>query len=119
MVGTYNEFDAALELCTDAHRRIVLAELIDHQESLSIDRLVDAIVEHNHHVDPASVSGETTNRIEISLVHAHLPKLADAGFVEYDTDDWQVMPTERFDRTAPAIASILQIDPEFESSFSL
>lgn len=63
-------------------RRLVLSYLVTHSEvALSIDDLVDVVVGcETPHVGPQS----QRSRIEIDLYHVHLPKLADAGVIDYD-----------------------------------
>lgn len=115
MVGTKLPFDAALELCTDTHRRIVLAELADREAPISIDALTESIVTHNHHAALASVSDETATRIRTSLHHSHLPKLAEAGLVEYGPERGVVVPIADLSRGQPHLATILDADPALET----
>lgn len=119
MVGAQIAFDTALELCSDKHRRIVLAELAGRQEPTTIEALTDSIIEHNHHEAPASVPADTVTRIQTSLVHSHLPKLATAGLVEYDTESGVVEPTADLYRGDRHLAAILDADPALEPQIEL
>lgn len=115
MVGTQLPFDAALELCADTHRRIVLAELVGREAPITIDALTESIVTHNHHAALASVSDETVTGIRTSLLHSHLPKLAEAGLVEYGPQRGVVVPTADLSRGEPHLAAILDADPALET----
>lgn len=66
-------------------RRLVLSYLVTHSdEVLSVEDLVDVVAGcETPQVGPHS----QRTRIEIDLYHAQLPKLADAGVVEYDPVD--------------------------------
>lgn len=63
-------------------RRLVLSYLVTHSdEVLSVEDLVDVVAGcETPQVGPHS----QRTRIEIDLYHAHLPKLADAGIIDYD-----------------------------------
>lgn len=70
------------QLLASERRRLLLSQLMTHSDDpASVDDLVEGIIEHEY-PDP----GPETHRIriEIDLHHVHLPKLADAGIVDYD-----------------------------------
>ena len=115
MSGSSTEFNAVLDLCQHEHRRIVLAALADRR-SVPTDDLTAAIVEREYRAPPVEVGDETVARIESSLYHVHLPKLAAAGFIEYAPDRQRVEPTERFGRGAPHLSAILGADPALGTS---
>ena len=111
MVGTTLELDAVLDVCRHEHRRIVLAELTDRQQSVTTTDLAAAIDERDGYVPLTEVAGETGTRTERSLHHVHLPKLASAGLVDYDADRKVVEPTDRSVQDHPHLRTILQMDP--------
>ncbi len=54
----------------------------------------------------AAVGGsDSTDRRRIRLHHVHLPKLADAGAIEYDPVARIARPTERLDEFAALLAA--------------
>lgn len=75
---------AAYELLANRRRRHVLSYLRDHpHEEIPIDDLTSQVIARElmageGPVDPESVSA--------TLHHVHLPKLDDAGIVDYDED---------------------------------
>lgn len=78
------ETQTALDLLGHEHRRAIVATL--HNTSpLSWSELVDQVAAR---VDDEPgvhfVDEETRRRLRIGLYHTHLPKLAEAGAVEYD-----------------------------------
>lgn len=113
------DFDAVLDLCSKKHRRIVLAVLAEQQRSLTVDDLTKAIVKHNHHTPLTKVSSETITQIKISLYHCHIPKLADAGLIEFDADRELVEPNEACEQIEPDLASIVDADPELSRPVGL
>jgi len=115
MVGS-PELDTVLDVCEHKHRRIVLAALADEQESVSITDLTDAIVEHNHHTSPSEAADETITRIRAGLHHVHLPRLAEAGFLEYNPERQVVEPTSQVEREGSHLSAILAIDSELPAN---
>jgi len=71
--STLEDYFCAL---SDERRRIVV-DVLDRRRSTSLDELVDEIVAR-------SAGTGTAARAEMSLVHVHLPRLADAGAVTFD-----------------------------------
>lgn len=77
---TGEALDALFEALADERRRYVLAYLDAGEEDVAtVPDLVD------HVADEASV--DDRERVSVALHHAHLPKLADAGLVEFDARD--------------------------------
>jgi len=77
------ESDAVFECLAERRRRAIVAAL-RHRGAASLRELADSITGPNG----------GTERVELELHHRHLPKLADAGLVEYDPDDRTIVPTE-------------------------
>ncbi|RQG91567.1 hypothetical protein EA462_06325 [Natrarchaeobius halalkaliphilus] len=74
--------EVALELVTDQCRQQILHHLIENEDgAVDIDELVDRI-------NSANVRTERPHRspshLKMTLYHAHLPKLAEAGVIDYD-----------------------------------
>jgi len=115
MVGT-PELDTILDVCEHKHRRIVLATLANQQQSVSINDLANAIIEHNHHTSPTETADETVTQIQTALHHTHLPKLAEAGFIKYDAERRVVEPTVQFEQEESHLSAILAIDSELPTT---
>ena len=116
MSASSSKFDTVLDLCREKQRRIVLAVLAEQQRSLTTDDLVKMIVTHNHRTPLTEVSGETVARIKTALYHIHIPRLEEAGFIEYDSERQLVDPTAEFDRGEPHLSAILNADPDLATS---
>lgn len=80
-----------LAVLSHPHRREILARLNDRnprdEDEFELERLVDD-----------ELDDET-----ISLVHNHLPKLADAGFIDWDQERHVVTRGPRFHEIAPLL----------------
>lgn len=84
--STQPDLDVVLTLLSDRRRRIVLNGLRGAAEEwVTVDDLADRIAAWEAELaDPATVSERS---IEIDLVHGHLPKLDEAGVIDYDGDE--------------------------------
>jgi hypothetical protein len=77
-------FDQTLDLVSDPRRRTLLYQLKDvGSGTVGFDDLVDAVVDRETSI-PARDPPESREAVRVSLAHAHLPRLADLGIVEYD-----------------------------------
>lgn len=86
------DLNELFEVLSDQYRRRTLTELRDRSgESVECD--------------PAALGGASdgSERVGLELHHTHLPKLADAGVIEWDDGDGTVSPGPRFDDVAPVI----------------
>lgn len=66
--------DRVLDALRDGYRRSVLAHLHERNRPVDVDRLSERI----------SRADDDFTSTAVDLHHVHLPKLADAGLVEYD-----------------------------------
>lgn len=70
--------DQAFELLANERRRAVVAHLLDARHEVAVEDLADALAD-----------GRTPpDRIAATLHHAHLPKLAAAGVIEWDRGEY-------------------------------
>ena len=88
-----------LAAIADPLRLLVLEQLATHERT-TLEELAANLAESD---DPAADSHPRT--IAIGLHHNHLPRLEELGFVDYDTTDRAVEPTERLTRTGLAIGT--------------
>lgn len=76
--------DNRLQLVADRDRRMLLHALRHEANGKAqIDDLVDQLLEDGPATEPPSDRSQLTTQ----LYHAHLPKLADHGVVEYDHEE--------------------------------
>lgn len=87
--GNSSEFDAGgerkdqlFDVLSHSRRRFVLDTLQSVEIPVSVGDLVTELARwESERPDP---SGDRKDAVELALVHTHLPKMADAGFVRYD-----------------------------------
>jgi len=88
----YPGIDQILDIVSNRHRCLIL---------LSLKR---GAVETT---DDVMVRGESElNASELTLTHNHLPKLDDAGYIEWDRDTGEISKGPRFDEIEPLLELI-------------
>lgn len=112
-------FDKVLGLCQHQHRRIVLGALAEERRSLTLDDLTNAVLEYNHQTPLPAASADLLAEIRLSLYQVHLPKLASAGLVTFDSERRLVEATEQLDRVEPTLFAILAADPTLDAPIGL
>ena len=88
--GRRESIDVVFELLSDRHRRTLCRYVMEVDRTVfSVDELATALAEGDPSVD--------RERLEVELVHVHLPTLADRGVLEYDARSATVrLDDERF-----------------------
>lgn len=77
--------DGVPSVLAPARRRLIIAYFEDSREqTATLDGLAGYVTRH----DETDVS--TQERARVLLHHTDLPKLADAGLIDYDTRSWTV-----------------------------
>lgn len=119
MDGTPANLDTILDLCSDHHRRIVLAVLLHEGRSLTVNDVTKTIARRSHHASIVDVSEEELKGVRLSLLHTHLPKLAERSLVAYDPERQLVEPTAELEALAPQLSAVLETDPDIERPAAL
>jgi predicted transcriptional regulator len=88
-----SSLDTLLTLLSEYQRRRVVTELVEDSPR-SVEELVDT-----------AARGDART-LEIALVHEHLPKLQEAGFIEWETDTGTVRRGPEFDTVETVIGLI-------------
>lgn len=78
--------NVVFDLLANQRRRVVLACLEDNTQSIALTELAEEVAVRENEEPLTEIPKETVPTIATSLYHIHLPKLADAGAVEYDQD---------------------------------
>ncbi|WP_425494272.1 DUF7344 domain-containing protein [Natronoglomus mannanivorans] len=78
--------DVVFDLLADQRRRYVLACLTDRTEAIGLADLAADVAARENEGTVTEPPKETVRTIHTSLYHTHIPKLVEAGAVEYDQD---------------------------------
>lgn len=91
--GGRTTLDAIFGCLHHSRRRFILYYLQDNEKA-TVDELARQIAAREAAIPPAEVDADQQKRVATSLVHAHLPKLADEVFIEYDQRSNEIRYTE-------------------------
>lgn len=99
-----------LDCLTSSRRRHILYYLQEH-EVVDVDELATQIASREGDIPPQEVTSDHHERIATSLVHTHLPKLADTELIEYDRRSNAI----RYANSPSILDKILQLLAQLEN----
>lgn len=79
--------DTAFALLSNERRRHVLCLLAQRDEELPLQTVATEIIARLEGIDRKDIDEGTYRSVYVSLYQNHVPRLADAGVVQYDEDD--------------------------------
>ncbi|ARS90615.1 DUF7344 domain-containing protein [Natrarchaeobaculum aegyptiacum] len=85
--------DELFEMLSNQRRRYILQELIRRGESIEIGELSQEIAAHEDGLAVEDVTSSDRKRVYTALHQSHLPKMDNAGVVDFDRDRGTVEPT--------------------------
>ena len=94
LAGHQLSIDTVCDLLADKQRRLLLQYLHQQTQLCQVEELGDHLLTKYTQED-GSQSNSERQRITIALHHVHLPKLADANLVTWDSHNETVSLTER------------------------
>lgn len=78
--------DVIFELLKNRRRREVLSYLLETEGTVTLGELAEQIAAWENDTDINALSSDQRKRVYVALYQTHLPKMDDAGIVEYDQD---------------------------------
>lgn len=87
--------DLVFDILSNTRRRMVLYYLRQHGGSASVKELAEQIAALENEVDTEDLGRQQRKRVYVSLYQTHIPKLRDAGIIEYDDSEGTVWLTNR------------------------
>lgn len=101
--------DTRFELCANAQRRAVLTTLDPEGPPVAVADLARQVAAQKTESTPDAVTeSPQVQRIYVSLIHNHVPKLANAEVVSFDEDRQTVAPGPEFDAVRSLIEEVTQ-----------
>lgn len=82
--------DAVYAALGDARRRRIVLALDRLGEPIGVEELAACLADRDARTDPGGATASDRRSVQLSLYHSQLPKLADAGVVEYDPEEGTV-----------------------------
>ncbi len=95
--------EAELTSVVDPRRRAVLAALQGEQTAVDRRELAERIAADENDVARADVREGTIEDVLFTLHHVHLPRLDDAGYLTYDTEENEIAPRTANDVGTPLL----------------
>ncbi|QLG61526.1 DUF7344 domain-containing protein [Halorarum salinum] len=108
--------DELFDALADRRRRDVLDLLRTHGGPMSLADLADEIAVREDETPITEVTPGDATRVYMSLYHTHVPKLADAGFLEYDRARDAVAPTDGASELDPILDAVEDAERELTRS---
>ncbi|MFB6151453.1 MAG: hypothetical protein ABEJ40_06575 [Haloarculaceae archaeon] len=81
--------DVVFDILSSARRRYVLY-LLRTESGMELTDLAERVAAWENDVDVKDLEKQQRKRVYVSLYQTHIPKLADAGLVDYDKDSGMV-----------------------------
>ncbi|WP_254864067.1 DUF7344 domain-containing protein [Halovivax gelatinilyticus] len=104
--------DTILELLANRRRRYLLYGLRGRTEPVELSRLAETVAGWEHNVPPDEVAQNDYKSVYVSSVQCHVPKLADAGVVDHDTENHSVILSDTFEQLEPYLEIVVRDEPE-------
>ena len=78
--------DVIFELLKNRRRREVLKYLLEAEETVTLGELAEQIAAWENNTEVNALNSDQRKRVYVALYQTHLPKMDDAGIVDYDQD---------------------------------
>ncbi|MFC4436772.1 MULTISPECIES: DUF7344 domain-containing protein [Natrialbaceae] len=91
--------DEAFELLADERRRLLLQVMRTYSEELTLPDAAEEVAVRENGCKVTELSAERVANVYISLYHDHMPRLVDAGLLDYDQERDLVIPVEVRDQS--------------------
>ncbi len=80
------DLDTKFELLRNRRRRIVLSYLVEADDRVDMGEMAEHVAAVENETTVQALSSAQRKRAYVGLYQCHLPKLADAGVIDYDGD---------------------------------
>lgn len=78
--------DVAFDILSSPRRRYVLYYLRTLDEAVKLTDLAEQVAAWENDTQPEKITEQERKRVYVSLYQTHIPRLADAGIVDYDKE---------------------------------
>ena len=86
------------DLLSSSRRRFVLQYLSQHEGPVPFSELANELAAWENDTDVEEITERQRKRVYVSLYQTHIPKLEEAGVVDYDPDSGEVRLRSRVNR---------------------
>jgi DNA-binding transcriptional ArsR family regulator len=97
--------DVVFDLLSSPRRRFVLYYLRQEGAPVELRELADEVAAWENDMDVEELTSQQRKRVYVSLYQTHIPKLDEAGIIEYDQDSGMVALADRADELGSYLSS--------------
>ncbi|AFO57342.1 MULTISPECIES: hypothetical protein [Natrinema] len=108
-----NRMEAACSLLAESERRFLLYQLAG-ERSANLEDLIAQVAAWELDARADAIDKEVRQRVYVSLVHNHLPRLEDYDIIEYDLRSGDIVLAEGFEDIKPLLEQFRQTEAESE-----
>ncbi|WP_318571112.1 DUF7344 domain-containing protein [Salinigranum marinum] len=87
--------DLVFDLLSSPRRRYLIYYLRTEGRTVKLTELADEVAAWEYESPVEDLDKQQRKRVYVSLYQTHVPKLAEAGLIEYDPDTGEITPTYR------------------------
>lgn len=86
--------DVVFDILSSPRRRYVLYYLRTTDESVKLTDLAEQVAAWENETDPDKITEQERKRVYVSLYQTHIPRLDDAGIIDYDKESGDIALAE-------------------------
>lgn len=91
------DYDILFQMLSNERRRKVIRHLSDEQSTITLSCIAEHIAATENDCSVKGINSQERKRTYVALYQCHLPKMADSGLIEYDSDRGTIGPGPHLD----------------------
>ncbi|WP_394337282.1 DUF7344 domain-containing protein [Halegenticoccus soli] len=109
--------DVVFELLKNRRRRDILRFLFNADRTVTLSELAEQIAAWENEIEVHELSSDQRKRVYVALYQTHLPKMDDAGIIDYDQDRGNITLSENADLLSMYLDTGSESDTEWEKRY--
>lgn len=105
------------DLLSNPRRRFVISYLREHGRPIELTALAREVAAWENDVPAEELTDQQEKRVYVSLYQTHIPKLRNAGIVEYDSDDGEIQLTRTVGQLERYLPEEEEREPPWQSIY--
>ncbi|WP_394345825.1 DUF7344 domain-containing protein [Halegenticoccus tardaugens] len=109
--------DVIFELLKNRRRRDILRYLLSTERTVTLSELAEQIAAWENDIEVRELGSDQRKRVYVALYQTHLPKMDDAGIIDYDQDRGNITLSENADLLNMYLDTGTESDTEWEKRY--